>query len=71
MHGFINSPALAKLVALQMIDEQIQPSPRKRPSTRTFATLRARLQERRTARSSAKPVTEARVSTSGRLVEGN
>jgi glycine/D-amino acid oxidase-like deaminating enzyme len=29
MHGFINSPALAKLVALQMVDEQLQQDKRR------------------------------------------
>jgi len=41
MHGFIASPALAKLVALQMVDEQLQGKPR-RPSRRTRTPFRAR-----------------------------
>ena len=38
MHGFINSPALAKLVALQMVDEELQRNP-SRPSRATRAPL--------------------------------
>jgi hypothetical protein len=30
MHGFINSPALAKLVAPRMVDEQLQQDKRRR-----------------------------------------
>jgi len=64
MHGFVNNPALAKLVALQMIDEQLQQSRRSR-QTRTF---RARLAARRTSRSTA-PAPSRRVSPTGKLAE--
>jgi len=40
MHGFINSPALAKLVALQMVDEQLETSRRARPRKSRGAALR-------------------------------
>jgi len=64
MHGFVNNPALAKLVALQMIDEQLQQSRRSRQN-RTF---RARLAVRRTSRSTA-PAQSRRMSASGKLAE--
>jgi hypothetical protein len=54
MHGFINSPALAKLVALQMVDEQVQDSKRRRPR-KVRTPLRARLQSRRTTPSTVAP----------------
>ena len=69
MHGFINSPALAKLVALQMVDEQIQRNGRTRPRKAARTPLRARLMARRTARTSAKAAQGPRVSPSGKLVE--
>jgi hypothetical protein len=46
MHGFINSPVLAKLVALQLADEQAS-----RPRRRRVKPTRA---ERRALRASAK-----------------
>lgn len=51
MHGFINSPALAKLVALQMVDEELQPHRRRRTGGRL--SLRARLVARRTTAATA------------------
>jgi hypothetical protein len=70
MHGFINSPALAKLVALQMVDEEIARSGRRRRQTRRL-NLRARVLARRTARSSAAPAPSPapRVQPTGALVE--
>ena len=65
MHGFINSPALAKLVALQMVDEELQRNP-SRPSRRTRTPFRARLAARRTAHAAA-PVPRAK--PTGKLVE--
>jgi hypothetical protein len=62
MHGFINSPALAKLVALQMIDEQLQSTRGRKPRT----SLRSRLAARRTARSAA-PAQPRRVNATGQL----
>ena len=53
MHGFVNSPALAKLIALQMIDEEINRNRRprrKRTSRQGLRWLR---------RSSARPVPNA------------
>ena len=61
MHGFVYNPAIAKLVALQMIDEQLQQSRRSR-KTRTF---RARLAVRRTR--SAAPVKGQRVAPTVKL----
>jgi hypothetical protein len=68
MHGFINSPALAKLVALQMVDEQLQKNPRQRPRKAARTPLRARLLARRAA---SRPATlaQGRVSPTGKLVE--
>ena len=66
MHGFINSPALAKLVALQMIEEQVQESRRRRPSRRSF---RARLLARRPAPRSTD--TGSRIRPTGQLAEGS
>jgi glycine/D-amino acid oxidase-like deaminating enzyme len=65
MHGFINSPALAKLVALQMVDEELQRNP-SRPSRRTRTPFRARLAARRTAHAAAPA---PRVKPTGKLVE--
>ncbi len=67
MHGFIASPALAKLVALQMVDEQLQGKPR-RPSRRPRNPFRARLAARRTAHAAAPAVTP-RATPTGKLVE--
>ena len=67
MHGFIASPALAKLVALQMVDEQLQGNAR-RPSRRTRTPFRARLAARRTAHTAARAVTP-RATPTGKLVE--
>jgi hypothetical protein len=67
MHGFINSPALARLVALQMVDEELQRSPR-RPSRRTRTPFRDRLAARRTAHAPAATATP-RVRLTGKLVE--
>jgi hypothetical protein len=64
MHGFINSPALAKLVALQMVDEELQG----RRGRKTRTPLRARLAARRTARGTAR-VQSPRVSPQTSLVE--
>jgi hypothetical protein len=64
MHGFINSPALAKLVALQMVDEQLQQSKRQRPR-KVRTALRARLQSRRTAPSAVTPAKGQRRSPAG------
>jgi hypothetical protein len=50
MPGFINSPALAKLVALQMLDEE-RHTQRRKPRT----PLRARLSTRRTSTAPAEP----------------
>lgn len=61
MHGFVYNPALAKLVALQMIDEQLQQSRRSR-KTRTF---RARLAVRRTR--AAAPVKSQRLTPTVKL----
>jgi hypothetical protein len=68
MHGFINSPALAKLVALQMVDEQLQKNQRQRPRKAARTPLRARLLARRAA---SRPATlaQGRVSPTGKLVE--
>lgn len=63
MHGFIASPALAKLVALQMVDEELQRSHRRRPARRS---LRARLLTRRT---STATVPRPRVSAQTSLAE--
>jgi hypothetical protein len=64
MHGFVNSPALAKLIALQMIGEERQSS---RPPRRS---IRARLAARRTARAAATtPAKTTRVTASSTLVE--
>jgi hypothetical protein len=67
MHGFINSPALAKLVALEMVDEGLQPSRRRR---RGRVSLRARLVARRTS-AAATPAKTQRQSSTGKtsLVE--
>jgi hypothetical protein len=65
MHGFINSPALAKLVALQMVDEELQRNSR-RTSRRTRTPFRARLAARRTAHAAAPTV---RAKPTGKLVE--
>ncbi len=65
MHGFINSPALAKLVALQMVDEELQRNP-SRPSRRTRTPFRARLAARRTAHAAAPAPRRA---PTGKLVE--
>jgi|tagenome__1003787_1003787.scaffolds.fasta_scaffold20612299_2 hypothetical protein len=64
MHGFINSPALAKLVALQMVDEEVNG---RRRST-THRPLRARLAVRRTVRGGAR-AQAPRVSATGKLAE--
>ena len=64
MHGFINSPALAKLVALQMIDEEVQRERGRKPRT----SLRERLVARRTSRSTA-PAQSHRLNPSGKLAE--
>ena len=67
MHGFINSPALAKLVALQMVDEELQKNQRRRKAHTSFRT---RLAVRRSARAAAAPaVKDQRRSASGRLAE--
>jgi hypothetical protein len=58
MHGFINSPALAKLVALQMVEEDVARS-------RHVRKPRPSRAERRALRASAKT---AKVADSGRLV---
>jgi hypothetical protein len=50
MHGFINSPALAQLVALQMVDEEHQKNQRRRKAHTSFRT---RLAVRRSARAAA------------------
>jgi hypothetical protein len=47
MHDFINSPALAKLVAIQIVDEEIQRS-RRRPRTNRKPRLSVRRTSRRT-----------------------
>ena len=62
MHGFINSPALAKLVALQMVDKELQPNRRRR---RGRVSLRARLGARRTSAATA-PAKGRRTSVSGK-----
>jgi hypothetical protein len=73
LNGFINSPALAKLIALQLVDEQIQRSRQSRPHTTSRvslpARLRARLLARRTTRRAATPAPGARAASSGKLVE--
>jgi hypothetical protein len=52
MHAFINSPAFAKLIALQIADEQIvqqrERAPRERRLQATRAERRARRATRRT-----------------------
>jgi hypothetical protein len=63
MHGFINSPALAKLVALQLVDEQVQQGQRGRPRKARRLSLRTRLTSRRTPRRASRPV------PTGQLVE--
>lgn len=65
MPGFINSPSLAKLVALQMADENL----RSKRGRTNRTSLRARLGVRRTARSAT--VKSQRVSPTGKLVEGH
>lgn len=65
MHGFINSPALAKLVALQMVDEELQRSKSRRPARRS---VRARLLARRTSTTTAR-ASRPRVSPSSTLAE--
>jgi hypothetical protein len=69
MNGFINSPALAKLVALQMVDEQVQRSQRTRPRKAPRPSLLSRVLSRRPASGSATPVKGQRVSPSGKLAE--
>lgn len=64
MHGFINSPALARLVALEMVDEQLQSKRGRRVRT----PLRARLSARRTTRTAA-PAKGQRVAPTGKLAE--
>jgi hypothetical protein len=66
MHGFINSPALAKLVALQMVEEELQKNRRRR---KAHASFRTRLAVRRSARAAAPAVKGQRRSASGRLAE--
>jgi hypothetical protein len=66
MHGFINSPALAKLVAMQMVDEQLQQTRRPRKAR---TSLRTRFLVRRTSSSSATPVKGQRVRPTGTLAE--
>jgi hypothetical protein len=63
MHGFINSPALAKLIALQSIDEEINRGRRRRRTKRI-----PRLVVRRTSRQTARPATP-RVKPTGVLAE--
>ncbi len=60
MHGFINSPALAKLIALQMVDEELQPSRRRR---RGRVSLRAHLVARRTSAAATAPKTQRQNAT--------
>jgi hypothetical protein len=69
MNGFINSPALAKLVALQMVDDQVQQNRRTRPVKAPRTTLRARLLSRRTERVPETPAKGQRVSQARKLVE--
>jgi hypothetical protein len=57
MHAFINSPAMAKLVALQMVEEEVARSRRARKARPSRA-------ERRALRASA---TAAKTLHSGRL----
>jgi hypothetical protein len=64
MHGFVCNPALARLVALQMVDEELQKSRRSRRS-RTF---RARLAGRLSSPSAARAGSQ-RVRPSGKLAE--
>jgi len=68
MHGFINSPALSKLVALQMVDEQIQTNNPERPR-KARTSLRTRLLSRRTAPRAASPAPGPRMSPTGQLVQ--
>jgi hypothetical protein len=65
MHGFIASPALAKLVALQMVDEELHKTRRR---GRARVSVRSRLLARRTSDAKA-PAPRQRVSASGQLVE--
>jgi hypothetical protein len=65
VHGFIASPALAKLVALQMVDEELQKSKRR---GRARASVRTRLLARRTSSAQA-PAPRRRVSASSQLAE--
>jgi hypothetical protein len=58
MHGFINSPALAKLVALSMVEEEFARSRRTRKSGPSRAERRAL----RAAPRAAKGVDSARLS---------
>ena len=62
MHGFINSPALSKLVALQMVDDQLQEKKRKQPR-KTPTSFRGLFLTRRSnsARSTARVVPTGRV----------
>lgn len=66
MNGFITSPGLAKLVALQMIDEQIESNKRTRPR-KARTPLRTRLLVRRTATRSPSPAGARRVSPTAKL----
>ena len=65
MHGFINGPALAKLVALQVVDEELQRKTRRRKGR---VSLRARLGARRTSTSTA-PAAGRRMPATGKLAE--
>ena len=65
MNGFINSPALAKLVALQMVDEQIQGSRQKR-FRKPLTTLRSRFHFRSPSRGAAR---DEHLSPTGRLIQ--
>jgi hypothetical protein len=68
MHGFLNSPALSRVVALQMAEEQRQPRRRKRAG-KVRTAFRARWQSRRTTPAPAPSPQGHRVAPTGRLVE--
>jgi hypothetical protein len=55
MHGFINSPALAKLVALQSVDEEIARHQRRRRKAKRTPLRAFRWLRRSSSRTVSKP----------------